>query len=118
MKAFVAGKQDRILVESTLDNLKNDFGLSKLCGSAYSQCMEHVIDWAKRNKIPISLHMPEFEGDYPSTQDMMVSNISIIKTEKPLVVMVYDEDADVMSHLIEESKDSDYVEIFLSKDSL
>ena len=111
MKVFLSGEQERHFVVSTLEELREEFDMDHICGSAYSPCMSYVIPWAEKNNIKMSLHLPASDSE----EDIMISNISVISQESPRVALIYDESEDMVTHLESECIASPSVEIFLRK---
>lgn len=111
MKIFLSGQQERDFVISTLEELREEFNMDYICGSAYSPCMKYVVPWAEANDIKMSLHLPASEEE----EDIMISNVSIISQENPRIALIYDESEDMVTHLESECIASPSVEIFLRK---
>ena len=111
MKVFLSGEQDKDFIESTLEELKDNLGMTSICGVITSPCMQHVIPWAENNKFKLSLHFPASDSE----EDKLISSISSISSDKPGMILLYDETEEFALHLESEAESSGSVQFFMRK---
>ena len=99
MKVFLSGTQKAEFILETLEDLDEHFGISSICGSAYSPCMDFILPWAEADEIPVTLYFPMTTD----INDLVCMNIEIINKERPQIVMIYDEEDLICETIITEA---------------
>lgn len=99
MRLFVCGNQTEEFIHNTLNDLNDNFDITSVCGSATSRCMDIIVPWCEDRRIPMSLYLTE---DI-SVPGMISLNSNIIRREKPFMVLLYKEDAEIAEHLVQEA---------------